>query len=318
MSVAKNLLLMVAILAVLSVVFWFTRERPQALNVVVVGELREPVAQVLEVFSEKASLEVHLEALSFKEALKEAQEGSFDLLWADSPLLAIRLKRLDLLEPYIPPGFDELVAQARDPEGYWFGVAADLKVLLVHRGLDPAPSGIEDLLDKNWPARVALPAPDQPGGKLFWEALGLILGPRTLEEGLIRLKNQGALFLDREGDIARALVSDRAQIGLLGLKEAFVVLQKGGPFRLILPDQGKLSLGAFAVFSTVSLIKDTPALPLARQLLAWLISEEGQRELIRAFEVRLPTRKGLSGPRELKPLSLIDLMPVAWEKLAPR
>ncbi len=317
MSLARNLLLMVGILLAVAVLFWLTREAPQALNVVVVAESREPVAQILEAFSQGTGLEVHLAGLGPQEALKLARKGAFDLLWTDSPLLAVEAQREGLLEPYLPPGFDDLVPLARDSEGYWFGVAARLKVLLVHEDLSPSPTGVEDLLEKDWSGKVALARPDSADGYLFWRSLEEILGVERVKSGLSRLRRNGAIFKDSDQEVAHSLATGEALAGLLYLDRALPVLKKG-PFRLIFPDQGKLSLGTWATFSTVALIRGTPALPEARQLVAYLLSPAGQKEISQVFVGRLPTRKGLTGFSGIKPLSLIDLMAVPWEKLSRR
>ena len=93
--------------------------------------------------------------------MQERKRPRCDVFWNNEILHTLRLQQEGLLAPYRSPLAEEFPATFRSPEGYWHGLAARARVLLINteRLPDEHPTSIDDLTDPRWADSAGIAKP---------------------------------------------------------------------------------------------------------------------------------------------------------------
>src|SRR5688572_18650598 len=94
--------------------------------------------------------------------LAEKDRPLADVFWSNEPVRTLILKSRGVLASYLPPNAQGIAAAFKDPEGYWTGFSARLRVIVYNTNLvtpDRVPSSIFDLADPKWKGQVAIADP---------------------------------------------------------------------------------------------------------------------------------------------------------------
>src|SRR5687768_7045546 len=94
--------------------------------------------------------------------LAEKARPQADVFWSNEPVRTLVLKSRDVLASYRSPSAKGIADALIDPEGYWTGFSARIRVIAYNtkavKAVD-APKSIFDLADPKWKGQVAIADP---------------------------------------------------------------------------------------------------------------------------------------------------------------
>jgi iron(III) transport system substrate-binding protein len=234
----------------------------------------------------------------------EAKQGRpcCDVFWNNEILHTLRLKRLGLLEAYVPPAAKDYPAAERDPEGFWHGFAARARVLVVNTKLVPEaerPGSIRALADPRWRGRAAMAKPLFGTTATQAACLFAVWGDRRAKDFFRSLKGNDVQILSGNKQVALSVAAGRVAFGLTDTDDALEEVEKGMPVAIVWPDQGAGELGTLLIPNTLAIIRGGPNPAAARRLVEYLLSPEVERQLAAGPSVQIPLNPKVKAPPRL-------------------
>lgn len=235
--------------------------------------------------------------------IQEKENPQCDVFWNNELLGTCELKEQQVLVPYQGPGFDRIPENFKDPDGYWAGFAARLRVYIVNTdrmtadeaAIESRLGGTDDL------SRVTIAQP------LF----GTTLTQFTLlwhEWGDTRLRNwqkdlQKRGIREVNGNAAtRSLVADGAcDFGFTDSDDYFGAKDEGKPVAALpVRANGK----TICIPNSVAIIRGTQQIENAQKLVDYLLAAETELRLARSESRQIPLGPvdQEKVPEELRPL----------------
>jgi iron(III) transport system substrate-binding protein len=107
-----------------------------------------------------------------------------DVFWSNEPVRTLVLKSRGVLAPYRSPGAQGIPDALRDPEGYWTGFSARMRVIAYNTKLvkpDQAPRSVFDLADPKWSGQVAIADPRFGSTSFHVAALYALAGDEKMD-----------------------------------------------------------------------------------------------------------------------------------------
>jgi len=248
--------------------------------------------------------------------LAEKDHPQADVYWANEPVRAEVLKQKGVAAPYRSPMARDIPPDFKDPEGYWTGFSARLRVFIVRRDLASPPRGLEDYLNPRFRGRAVIANPLFGTTAIHLAALFTVWGEEKARTFLEGLKKNGVVLAASNGESADLVASGRYDFALVDSDDVIARIREGRPVKLVYPDQGPQGLGVLVVPNAVVLIRGAPHPEAARRLMDYLLSPEVEEKLARAACAQIPLHPGVPGPKELRPLSELRLMRVDYAAVA--
>ncbi len=214
-----------------------------------------------------------------------------DVFWNNEILHTLRLKRLGLLETYVPPVAKDYPAAYRDPEGFWHGFAARARVLVVNTKLVPEagwPASILALADPKWRHRAAMAKPLFGTTATHAACLFAVWGDRRAKDFFRALKRNDVQILSGNKQVALSVAAGRVAFGLTDTDDALGEVEKGMPVAIVWPDQGAEELGTLLIPNTLAIIRGRPNPAAARRLVDYLLSPEVEGRLAAGPSAQIP------------------------------
>jgi len=90
--------------------------------------------------------------------LAEKNNPQADVFWSNEPVRTLVLKSRGALAPYKSPNADGIPGTFKDPETYWTGFSARIRVIVYNTNLvkpGDAPKSVYDLTEPKWKGQVA-------------------------------------------------------------------------------------------------------------------------------------------------------------------
>src|SRR5215204_5858535 len=94
--------------------------------------------------------------------LAEKDKPRADVFWSNEPVRTLVLKSRGMLAPYQSANAEGIPATFRDPENYWTGFSARIRVIVYNTRLvnpEEAPKSVYDLADPKWKDQIAIADP---------------------------------------------------------------------------------------------------------------------------------------------------------------
>ncbi len=248
--------------------------------------------------------------------LAEKNNPQADLYWANEPIRAEVLKQRGVAAPYDSPAAEGIPAIFRDPEGYWTGFSARLRVLIVNASVTDPPPSVLDLGDPAWRGKVVLANPLFGTTTSHVAALFVKLGDVAGQEFLQRLEANGIRLTTSNGESADQVAAGQAAVSLVDSDDAINRARRGDPVRMIVPDQQPGGLGCFVVPNAVVLIHGGPHPDTAQRLADFLLSPDTERQLANADCAQIPLHPGVPVPGDVPSLDRIRIMEVSYAAVA--
>jgi iron(III) transport system substrate-binding protein len=242
-----------------------------------------------------------------------------DVFWSNEPVRTLVLKSRDVLAPYRSPSAEGIPAALVDPEGYWTGFSARMRVIAYNTGLvkgEEAPQSIFDLADPKWRGQVALADPRFGSTSFHVAALYAIAGDAKMDDFFRRLKANAVRVVDGNSVVRDLVARGEVKVGLTDTDDVNVAIEDGQPVGMMLPD--KAGLGVPVMPNMVSLIANAPHPEEGRRLIDYLLSADVERQLARSDAVQVPLHAGVPGPKNIPAIETFKPMTLDYAAAASR
>lgn len=251
--------------------------------------------------------------------IAEKDNPKADVFWSSEILHTIRLKREDILAPYISPNAQDIPASFKDLHGFWTGFAARARVILVNRKLlanMQSPHSIRDLVDPRWKGMGGFSFPMFGTGNTHALALFHTWGIQPATNFFEQCVKNQVHVLDGNSVVRDRIVSGDIVFGLVDTDDAYQAILKGHPVEMIYPDQDEM--GTLLIPNTVALIAHAPHPQSARKLIDYLLSETVEETLAFSGSLQIPLRAHIKRPSDCPSLTTLKVFTVDFESLAER
>jgi iron(III) transport system substrate-binding protein len=224
-----------------------------------------------------------------------------------------------VLAPYQSPGASGIPATFKDPEGYWTGFSARIRVIVYNTKLvkpEDAPKSIYDLTDPKWKDQIAIADPRFGSTSFHVAALYAELGDEKADEFFRKLKANGVKIVPGNSVVRDLVAKGEVKMGLTDTDDVNVALENNQPVAMVLPDRDEM--GAPLMPNMVSLIASAPHAEAGKKLIDHLLSAEVERALAQSEAVQIPLRMGVEGPKNIPPINTFKPMTLDYGKAAAR
>lgn len=249
----------------------------------------------------------------------EKNRPQADVFWSNEPVRTLVLKSRGVLAPYRSPSAQGIPEALVDPEGYWTGFSARMRVIAYNTSLvkaDEAPHSVFDLADPKWRGQVAMADPRFGSTSFHVAALYAQLGDTKADEFFRRLKTNQVRIVDGNSVVRDLVARGEVKVGLTDTDDVNVAIEDGQPVGMVLPD--KDGLGVPVMPNMVSLVANAPHPEEARKLIDYLLSADVERQLAESDAVQIPLHAGVPGPKHIPPIASFTPMTLDYAKAAAR
>ncbi len=250
--------------------------------------------------------------------LAERRNPHADVYWANEPIRAEVLKARGVLAPYDSPAARGIDPVFKDPQHYWNGFSARLRVLIVNNRAKTVPHSVFDYADPRFKGRAVIANPLFGTTTSHIAALFTVLGDTKAEAFLDALKANGTAISTGNGESADFVAEGLYDFSLVDSDDAISRLRRGHPVHIVYPDQGENAPGVFVVPNTVMLIKGAPHPQAAKKLIDYLLDPKTEARLAAADCAQIPLHQGVKMPPELRPVRELKVMRVDYAKIAKK
>jgi len=251
--------------------------------------------------------------------LAEKSRPQADVFWSNEPVRTLVLKSRDILAAYRSPSAEGIPAALIDPDGFWTGFSARIRVIAYNTKLvaaAEAPQSVFDLADPKWQGRVAMADPRFGSTSFHVAALYVAAGDQRMDDFFRRLKANGVRVVDGNSVVRDLVARGDVAVGLTDTDDVNVAIEDGQPIAMVLPDQD--GLGVPVMPNMVSLVANAPHPDHGRRLIDYLLSADVERQLAQSAAVQIPLHTGVPGPRNIPAINTFAPMTLDYSKAAAR
>lgn len=251
--------------------------------------------------------------------LAEQGRPQADVFWSNEPVRTLVLKSKGVLAPYRSPSAEGIPDVLRDPEDYWTGFSARMRVIAYNTKLvsEPeAPQSVLDLADPKWKGQVAIADPRFGSTSFHVAALYAVIGDAKADDFFRRLKANDVKVVDGNSVVRDLVVRGEVKVGLTDTDDVNVALEAGQPIGMVLPDRNEM--GVPVMPNMVSLIRGAPRADQGQKFIDYLLSPDVERMLAQSEAVQVPLHLGVEGPKNMPPISSFKPMTLDYSKAAAR
>jgi iron(III) transport system substrate-binding protein len=251
--------------------------------------------------------------------LAEKARPQADVFWSNEPVRTLVLKSRGVLAAYQSPASQGIAATFKDPEGYWTGFSARLRVIVYNTDkvkASDAPRSVFDLADPRWKGQVALADPRFGSTSFHVAALYAEVGDERADDLFRRLKANDVKIVDGNSFVRDLVARGDALVGLTDSDDVNVALAAKQPVAMVLPDRD--GIGVPVMPNMVSLVAQAPHPNEAKQLIDYLLSPEVEARLAESEAVQIPLHRGVAGPANLPSIDSFKPMTLDYAKAAAR
>jgi iron(III) transport system substrate-binding protein len=251
--------------------------------------------------------------------LAEKPRPQADVFWSNEPVRTLVLKSRGVLASYKSPSAQGIPPVLVDPEGFWTGFSARIRVMAYNTKLvkpDEAPRSVFDLADPRWRGQVAIADPRFGSTSFHVAALYALAGDEKMDDFFRRLKANDVRVVDGNSVVRDMVARGEVKVGLTDTDDVNVALESGLPIAMVLPDSD--GLGVPVMPNMVSLIANAPHPEEGRRLVDYLLSPDVERQLARSDAVQIPLHSGVQGPKNIPAIDTFKPMTLDYAKAAAR
>jgi iron(III) transport system substrate-binding protein len=251
--------------------------------------------------------------------LAESARPQADVFWSNEPVRTLVLKSRQVLARYRSPSAEGIPATLVDPDGYWTGFSARMRVIAYNTKLvkaQEAPRSVFDLTNEKWRGQVAIADPRFGSTSFHVAALYALAGDVKMDKFFRELKANGVRVVDGNSVVRDLVARGEVKVGLTDTDDVNVALEDGQPIGMVLPDRE--GLGVPVMPNMVSLIAGAPHAEEGRRLIDYLLSPDVERQLAQSEAVQVPLHAGVPGPKNVPPIETFRPMTLDYAKVASR
>ena len=251
--------------------------------------------------------------------IAEQARPQADVFWSNEPVRTLVLKSRGVLTPYQSPSAEGIPRALVDPEWYWTGFSARIRVIAYNTKLvkpKEAPRSIFDLADPKWRGQVAMADPRFGSTSFHVAALYAMAGDEKMDDFFRRLKANGVRVVDGNSVVRDLVARGEVKVGLTDTDDVNVAIEDGQPIAMVLPDAA--GLGVPVMPNMVSLIANGPHAEEGQRLIDYLLSADVERQLAQSEAVQIPLHAGVPGPKNIPAIETFKPMTLDYTKAAGR
>jgi len=251
--------------------------------------------------------------------IAETNRPLADVFWSNEPVRTLVLKARRVLAPYRSPNAQGIPDALRDPEGYWTGFSARMRVIAYNTTLVPAeqaPRSVLDLADPKWNGQAAIADPRFGSTSFHVAALYTVLGDDKADEFFRRLRANRVRVVDGNSVVRDLVVRGEVKVGLTDTDDVNVALVAGERIGMVLPDRD--GMGVPMMPNLVSLVAKGPHPDEGRRLIDYLLSADVEEQLAQSEAAQIPLHPGVPGPKNMPPIDTFKPMTLDFAKAASR
>jgi iron(III) transport system substrate-binding protein len=242
-----------------------------------------------------------------------------DVFWTDEPVSIPRLKPLDELTPYKSPARDGIPVQFTDPDGYWTGFSASLRVIAFNPALvtkADAPRSIFDLRHPQWRGRVAMADPRFGTTSFYVAALYSNFGADRMDELFRQLKANDLRIVPDNQAVCSLISSGAVSVGVLDTDDAMTCRRTSPQLTVIYPrwDEGHV----LVVPNMVALLAKAQHRNSGKKLIDFLLSSESEELLAQSEAAQIPLHIYMRSAPHLPNLSSVEPLNIDYAEAAKR
>ena len=251
--------------------------------------------------------------------LAERSRPQADVFWSSEPVRTIVLKSRGVLAPYRSASADGIPAALMDPDHFWTGFSARIRVIAYNTTLvkpEDAPQSVFDLASPQWAGQVALADPRFGSTSFHVAALYALAGDERMDDYFRRLKAQGVRIVDGNSTVRDLVARGDVKVGLTDTDDVSVAIEQRQPVAMVLPDGD--GLGVPVMPNMVSLLANAPHSDEGKKLIDYLLSPDVEGQLARSEAVQIPLHPNVPGPKGLPSIGALRPMTLDYSKAAAR
>ena len=251
--------------------------------------------------------------------IAEMNRPQADVFWSNEPVRTLVLKSRGVLAPYQSPSAEGIPQALVDPEGFWTGFSARIRVIAYNTKLvtpEEAPRSVFDLVNPRWKGTAAIADPRFGSTSFHVAALYAQVGDAKMDDFFRQLRTNAVRVVDGNSVVRDLVARGEVHVGLTDTDDVNVAIESGQPVGMILPDRD--GLGVPVMPNMVSLIANAPHPDEGRRVIDYLLSPDAERMLAESEAVQIPLHAGVPGPRNLPSIDSFRPMTLDYTKAAAR
>ncbi len=271
----------------------------------------------------------------YTELLKEKDRPRCDVFWNNEPLNTIRLQQQGLLQPYESPAAKPYPESCKARDHTWYAFAGRARVLIVNTDLlkpEDRPKSLFDLTDPRWKGHIVMARPLFGTSATQGACLFAVLGSDKAREYYRGLKANGIHIAPGNKQVAEWVGQGhtpdghKVMVGITDTDDTLEEIDAGHHVAMIFPDRDRPRddrMGTLFIPNTLCIIKGSPNLQGAQQLVDYLLSPDVEKGLAEAASHQIPLNPevkanlpaGMETPATVKAMQVdFDAAARAWDE----
>ncbi|MDB5345096.1 MAG: transporter substrate-binding protein [Schlesneria sp.] len=165
--------------------------------------------------------------------VQERRHPRCDVFWNNEMLGTLDLQSRDLLEPYLGTAWERLPEKYRDPQGYWVGFGARLRVIIVNTAqMSTDQKSIQSAVALD-SSRAAIAKPLFGTTLTHYTVLWDAWGPERLKAWHYELRLRGIREVNGNGPVKDVVAGGTCGIGLTDTDDVYVAIDDHLPVDMI-------------------------------------------------------------------------------------
>lgn len=223
-----------------------------------------------------------------EQLVREKDNPRADVFWNNQLLGTADLKARGVLQPYKGPGYERIPEGFKDPEGYYAGFGARLRVYIVNTdAMPPDTERVDAILAGDDLSRVALANPLYGTTLTHYAVLRDLLGPEAFEAMHDGMQQRRVVQRGGNATVKDLVANGVCDVGWTDTDDFFVALDADKPVAM-LPIRVGEQQKTILIPNTVAIVKGTDRLPEAQRLVDYLLSAETELALANAKSRQIP------------------------------
>ncbi|CUQ66862.1 ABC transporter, periplasmic binding component, Fe3+ transport system [Candidatus Nitrospira inopinata] len=251
------------------------------------GRAERLIKPVLDAFTAKTGVHIDLLSSGTTELLNrlkaEGDRSPADLLITNDAGSLELARTAGLLRPVDLEEVNRVIpSQFRAPDNSWIGLSGRFWIIVYNTTMvrPGQVTSLFDLADPQWKGKIAIP---NAGSEYLQAGVSVLragVGDERTKQFLIGLRdNAGTQVYQKSSQIVEAVAKGQVAMGIVNHYYVYrhVAVHPSAPLAVVMPDQQEGGLGAVMNVAGVGILKHTPRLEQATQLIKFLVGETGQK-----------------------------------------
>ena len=292
--------------------------------VVYSGRAERLIKPLLDSFQAKTGIQVDLLSSGTTEVVNRLQaEGArtpADLLITNDAGSLERARELGLFRPLTVPDIAAAIpSQFKAADNSWIGLSGRFWIVVYNTAL-VKPADVRSLLDlaePRWKDKIAIPNAGSEYLQAGVSVIKAVYGDDRTKQFLEGIKaNAGTQVYGKSSQIVEAVAKGQAALGVVNHYYVYrhLATQPGAPIAVLMPDQHEGGMGAIINVAGIGVIAHAKHADSATRLVAYLASEEGQKQFA-DLNKEYPLHPRVTADPALPPYKTTRVAPVSLTKL---